>query len=143
MQKGLAANQKSSLSQPSTFLSPSPSSLRRLRMSTTIPPNFNYATAVGIHSLPGAIVLTVLYALLLVFFSFKSFTQPTHAHFALTFFCVSKYIKKAFFQQSSLQNSIWLIALSTSPWVYFTLRFSRFGKCRRETWIGYCRANPF
>lgn len=57
-------------------------------MSTTVP--INYAAALGIHSLPGAIVFTVLYALLLVFFIHKSFTHPTYVYFVLTFFCVSK-----------------------------------------------------
>ena len=57
---------------------------------STIPPNFNYAAAIGIHSLPGAIVFTVLYVLLLAFFFRKSFTHPTYVHYVLTFFCISK-----------------------------------------------------
>ena len=57
---------------------------------STIPLNFNYATAIGIQSLPGAIVFTVLYGLLLAIFFAKCFTHPTYVHYVLTFFCLSK-----------------------------------------------------
>lgn len=106
-------------------------------MSTTVPPNFNYAAAIGIHSLPGAIVFTVLYVLLLAFFAHKSFTHPTYVHFVLTFFCISKYLKKV-----SEINICWL-PFSTNHRVYHTRRFSRFGKGGRDTWIGYCRSDSF
>jgi hypothetical protein len=55
---------------------------------STIPSNFNFAAAVGIHSLAGAIVFTVLYVPLLAFFSLKCFTHPTYVHYVLTFFCL-------------------------------------------------------
>jgi len=56
-------------------------------MSTTVPP-VNYAAAIGIHSLPGAIVFTVLYVPFLAFFFRKSFTHPTYVYHVLTFFCL-------------------------------------------------------
>jgi len=56
-------------------------------MSTTLP-NFNYATAIGIQSLAGAIVFAILYVALLAFFSIKCFTLPTYIHYVLTFFCM-------------------------------------------------------
>ena len=117
----------------------SPSSLRRLRMST-IPPNFNYAAAIGIYSLPAAIVFTVLYVLLFGVFLGKSFTHPTYVHYVLTFFCLSKFPKTVSFH---FQNSIWLIGFSSSRRVCHTRRFSRFGSGGRVNWIGYCGSNPF
>jgi len=57
-------------------------------MSTSIPSNFNYAAAIGIYSLPAAIVFTVLYVPFLGFFFLKSFTHPTYVHYVLTFFCI-------------------------------------------------------
>ena len=59
-------------------------------MSTIPLTNFNYATAIGIQSLPGAIVFTILYGLLLAIFFVKCFTHPTYVHYVLTFFCLSK-----------------------------------------------------
>jgi len=53
-----------------------------------VPADFNFAAAVGIHSLAGAIVFTVLYVPLLGFFFVKSFTHPTYVHYVLTFFCL-------------------------------------------------------
>jgi len=55
---------------------------------STIPPNFNFAEAIGIQSLPGAIVFTVLYVALLAWFLGKCFTHPTYVHYVLTFFCI-------------------------------------------------------
>lgn len=66
-----------------------------------VPADFNFAAAVGIHSLAGAIVFTVLYVPLLGFFFVKSFTHPTYVHYVLTFFCLSKQ-KYHIFPQSPL-----------------------------------------
>ena len=101
----------------------------------------NFAAAIGIHSLAGAIVLTVLYVPLLVTFFAKSFTHPTYVHYVLTFFCLSKYIYINV--SSNNQNSIWFIAISTSCRVYHTRRFSRIGIGGRDAWVGYCRSNSF
>lgn len=54
---------------------------------STVPSHINFANAIGIHSLAGAIVFAVLYAFLLAFFTRKSFTHPTYVHYVLTFFC--------------------------------------------------------
>jgi len=55
---------------------------------STVPPNFDFADALGIHSLAGPIVLVILYAFLLAFFIRKSFTHPTYVHYILTLFCL-------------------------------------------------------
>ena len=52
--------------------------------------HINYAKAVGIESIGGAIIFTVLYLPLFLWFARKSFIQPTHVHYTLTLFCISK-----------------------------------------------------
>ncbi|KAI6150623.1 hypothetical protein BKA82DRAFT_993072 [Pisolithus tinctorius] len=56
------------------------------------PAGYNYAKGAGIESFPAAVVFAVLYALLLVFFLFKSFTRPTFVFFVLAFFCLLRFI---------------------------------------------------
>lgn len=53
------------------------------------PAGYNYATGAGIHSFSAAIIFSIIYALLFVAFSFKSFTRPTYVFFMMTFFCLS------------------------------------------------------
>ena len=50
----------------------------------------NYAKAVGIESIAGAIIFTILYLPLFIWFVRKSFVHPTHVHYTLTLFCISK-----------------------------------------------------
>jgi len=57
-------------------------------MSSTI----NYAKAVGIDSLAGAIIFTILYIPLFLWFVRKSFVHPTHVHYTLTFFCTIRVV---------------------------------------------------
>jgi hypothetical protein len=54
----------------------------------------NYAKLVGIESIAGAIIFTILYLPLFLWFARKSFVHPTHVHYTLTFFCISKQREK-------------------------------------------------
>ena len=54
----------------------------------------NYAKAVGIESIGGAVIFTILYIPLFLWFVRKSFVHPTHVHYTLTLFCTSKQKKK-------------------------------------------------
>ncbi|KAF8892350.1 hypothetical protein CPB84DRAFT_1748770 [Gymnopilus junonius] len=53
----------------------------------TSPPDLNYATFYGIHSIPGAVVFAVLYAPLFGWFILQSFRHPTYVHVILVLFC--------------------------------------------------------
>lgn len=57
-------------------------------MSSTI----NYAKAVGIESLAGAIIFTILYIPIFLWFIRQSFVNPTHVHYTLTFFCTLRVV---------------------------------------------------
>ena len=61
-----------------------------LRRMSSIPAHFNFAKAIGIESLAGAIVFTILYVFLLAWFLRQPFTHPTYVHYILTVFCTSK-----------------------------------------------------
>ena len=50
----------------------------------------NFAKAVGIESIGAAIIFTILYLPLFLWFVRKSFVHPTHVHYTLTLFCTSK-----------------------------------------------------
>ncbi|KIM55057.1 hypothetical protein SCLCIDRAFT_1221469 [Scleroderma citrinum Foug A] len=56
------------------------------------PAGYNYATGAGIQSFPAAVILSIIYALLFVAFSFKSFTRPTYVFFMMTFFCLIRLV---------------------------------------------------
>ena len=55
----------------------------------------NYAKAVGIESIGGAVIFAILYLPLFLWFVRKSFVHPTHVHYTLTLFCISKPKKTA------------------------------------------------
>lgn len=55
------------------------------------PAGYNYAKGSGIESFPAAVVFAVLYAFLLVFFLFRSFTRPTFVFFVVAFFCLLRF----------------------------------------------------
>ncbi|KAF8809296.1 hypothetical protein BYT27DRAFT_7254796 [Phlegmacium glaucopus] len=63
----------------------------------------NFAKALGIESLAGAIVFTILYIPILVWFVRKSFNHPTQVHYALTFFCTIRVV--AFVMRAVLAGS--------------------------------------
>ena len=50
----------------------------------------NYAKAVGIESIGGAVIFAILYLPLFLWFIRKSFVHPTHVHYTLSLFCISK-----------------------------------------------------
>ena len=50
----------------------------------------NYAKAVGIESIGGAVIFAILYLPLFLWFVRKSFVHPTFVHYTLTLFCISK-----------------------------------------------------
>ncbi|KAI6132005.1 hypothetical protein EDD16DRAFT_666959 [Pisolithus croceorrhizus] len=55
------------------------------------PAGYNYAKGSGIESFPAAVVFAVIYAFLLVFFLFRSFTRPTFVFFIVAFFCLLRF----------------------------------------------------
>jgi len=64
----------------------------------------NYAKAVGIESLAGAVIFTILYIPVLLWFVRKSFVHPTHVHFTLTLFCTIRVV--AFAIRAALAASV-------------------------------------
>ena len=64
----------------------------------------NFAKALGIESLAGAVVFMVLYVPLLAFFIRKSLTHSTYVHYVLTLFCTSKqtYLPDPFLQELNI-----------------------------------------
>ena len=51
---------------------------------------FNYAHALGVHSVAAAAIFAALYAILLPFFIVKTTRNPMYIFFLLTLFCASK-----------------------------------------------------
>jgi len=116
-------------------------------MSTsTVPPNFNFAAAIGIHSLAGAIVFSVLYVPLLAFFFVKSFTHPTYVHYILTLFCsirVAAFVIRAVLAGSeSAGESLGLVVADQilSSVGYFSLLYSSYTLVLDRTLLSDLRA---
>jgi len=64
----------------------------------------NYAKAVGIESVAGAVIFTILYIPVLLWFVGRSFVHPTPVHFTLTLFCTIRVV--AFAIRAGLAASV-------------------------------------
>lgn len=92
----------------------------------------NFAKALGIESLPAAIVFMILYVALFAFFVYKSFTQPTTVHYMATSFSLIRVvtfaIRVALTSSKSAEQSLGVVIAEQvlSGVGYFGLLFSSY-----------------
>ena len=103
----------------------------------------NYAKVVGIESIVGAAVFTVLYLPLFIWFARKSFVHPTHVHYTLTLFCISKSKQKNLIVFSSLFFPLVFFLYSPGRSLCHAHRFGSLGVNSREPECGYCGWSTF
>ena len=72
--------------------------------------NINFAKAIGIESLPAAIVFAILYVPFLVFFAHKAIGRRIYVYIILTIFCASKYDLNCHLQEFDIDFSLVRIA---------------------------------
>ncbi|KAF8809297.1 hypothetical protein BYT27DRAFT_7187992 [Phlegmacium glaucopus] len=91
----------------------------------------NFAKDLGIDSVAGAIVFTILYIPLLVWFVGKSFNHPTHIHYGLTLFCtvrIAAFVMRAVLAGTSAGESLKVLIADEALFGigYFSLLYSAY-----------------